>query len=83
MVVDSFSVDAPKTRQLLDKLKGLEITDAMVVTAEADENLMLASRNLYHVDVRDATELDPVSLVGYEKVLMTTDALKKVEERLS
>ena len=83
VVVDSFSVDAPKTRQLLDKLKGLEITDAMVFTAEADENLMLASRNLYHVDVRDATELDPVSLVGYEKVLMTTDALKKVEERLS
>ena len=83
VVVDSFSVDAPKTRQLLDKLKAMEITDAMVVTAEADENLMLASRNLYHVDVRDATEMDPVSLVGYEKVLMTTDALKKVEERLS
>lgn len=83
VVVDSFTVDAPKTRQLLDKLKAMDITDVMVVTGQEDENLLLASRNLYHIDVRDASELDPVSLVGYEKVLMTTDALKKVEERLS
>lgn len=83
VVVDSFSVDSPKTRQLVDKLQAMDITDAMVVTEQRDENLLLASRNLYHVDVRDANELDPVSLVGYEKVLMTADALKKVEERLS
>jgi len=83
VVVDSFAIDAPKTRQLLEKLKALDITDAMVVTAEENENLLLASRNLYHVDVRDAEELDPVSMVGYEKVLMTTDALKKIEEQLS
>lgn len=83
VIVDSFTVDAPKTRQLLDKLQAMDITDAMVVTGQEDENLLLASRNLYHIDVRDASELDPVSLVGYEKVLMTTDALKKVEERLS
>lgn len=83
VVVDSFTVDAPKTRQLLDKLKAMDITDVMVVTGQEDENLLLASRNLYHIDVRDASELDPVSLVGYAKVLMTTDALKKVEERLS
>jgi len=83
VVVDSFAIEAPKTRQLLEKLKALDITDAMVVTAEENENLLLASRNLYHVDVRDAEELDPVSMVGYEKVLMTTDALKKIEEQLS
>ena len=83
LVVDEFSVDAPKTKQLLEKLKAMDITDAMVVTGQEDENLLLASRNLYHIDVRDASELDPVSLVGYEKVLMTTDALKKIEERLS
>ena len=76
-------VDAPKTKQLLEKLKAMDITDVMVVTGQEDENLLLASRNLYHIDVRDAGELDPVSLVGYEKVLMTTDALKKIEERLS
>lgn len=83
VIVDSFTIDAPKTKQLLDKLQAMDITDAMVVTGQEDENLLLASRNLYHIDVRDASELDPVSLVGYEKVLMTTDALKKVEERLS
>ena len=83
LVVDEFSVDAPKTRQLVEKLKAMDITDAMVVTGQEDENLLLASRNLYHVDVRDAGELDPVSLLGYEKVLMTTDALKMIEERLS
>ncbi len=83
VIVDSFTVDAPKTRQLQDKLQAMDITDAMIVTGQEDENLLLASRNLYHIDVRDASELDPVSLVGYAKVLMTTDALKKIEERLS
>ena len=83
LVVDEFSVEAPKTKQLVEKLKAMDITDVMVVTGQQDENLLLASRNLYHIDVRDAGELDPVSLVGYEKVLMTTEALKKIEERLS
>ena len=83
LVVDEFSVDAPKTSQFVEKLKAMDITDAMVVTGQEVENLLLASRNLYHVDVRDAGELDPVSLLGYEKVLMTTDALKMIEERLS
>ena len=83
LVVDEFSVEAPKTKQLVEKLKAMDITDVMVVTGQQDENLLLASRNLYHIDVRDAGELDPVSLVGYEKVLMTTDALKMIEERLS
>lgn len=83
LVVDEFTVDAPKTKQLVEKLKAMDITDAMLVTGQQDENLLLASRNLYHIDVRDAGELDPVSLVGYEKVLMTTDALKMIEERLS
>ncbi len=83
VVVDSFGVDAPKTRQLVGKLKELGLDDVLIVTEQADENLYLAARNLYHVDVRDSDELDPVSLVGYEKVLMTTEALKKIEERLA
>jgi len=83
VVVDSFGVDAPKTRQLVGKLKELGLDDVLIVTEQADENLYLAARNLYHVDVRDSEELDPVSLVGYEKVLMTTEALKKIEERLA
>ncbi len=83
VVVDGFSVDAPKTKQLVAKLNDLGLDDVLIVTEQADENLLLAARNLYHVDVRDSDELDPVSLVGYEKVLMTTEALKKIEERLA
>ncbi len=83
VVVDGFGVEAPKTKQLVGKLKELGLDDVLIVTEQADENLYLAARNLYHVDVRDSEELDPVSLVGYEKVLMTTEALKKVEERLA
>ncbi|RTZ73142.1 MAG: 50S ribosomal protein L4 [Gammaproteobacteria bacterium] len=83
VVVDGFSVDAPKTKQLVAKLNELGLDDVFIVTEQADENMLLAARNLYHVDVRDSDELDPVSLVGYEKVLMTTDALKKIEERLA
>ncbi len=83
VVVDGFGVEAPKTKQLVGKLKELGLDDVLIVTEQADESLYLAARNLYHVDVRDSEELDPVSLVGYEKVLMTTEALKKVEERLA
>ncbi len=83
VVVDAFSVDAPKTKQLVAKLSELGLEDVLVVTEQLDENLYLAARNLYHVDVRDSDELDPVSLIGYEKVLMTAEALKKIEERLA
>jgi large subunit ribosomal protein L4 len=83
VVVDSFSVEAPKTKELVNKLAGLGLEDVLVVSDQADENLMLASRNLYHVDVRNAQEIDPISVVGYEKVLMTTGALKTIEERLA
>lgn len=83
VVVDGFSVDAPRTKELVGKLKELELDDVLIVTEQADENLLLAARNLYHVDVRDADELDPVSLVGYEKVLVTAESLKKIEERLA
>ncbi|WP_456446849.1 50S ribosomal protein L4 [Thiolapillus sp.] len=83
VVVDSFGVDAPKTKQLVGKLKDLGLDDVLIIVDQLDENLLLAARNLYHVDVRDTDQLDPVSLVGYEKVLVTTDALKKIEENLS
>ncbi len=83
VVVDSFAVEAPKTKELVGKLKDLDVADVLIITAQLDENMLLAARNLYHVDVRDAEQLDPVSLVGYEKVLMTADALKKIEEQLA
>ena len=83
VVVEGFALEAPKTKELVNKLSEMDLTDVLVVTDQADENLMLASRNLYHVDVRTTDEIDPISVVGYEKVLMTTEALKKVEERLA
>lgn len=82
IVVDNFSVEAPKTKALIAKLKELELTEALIVTADVDENLFLASRNLYKVDVRDAAGIDPVSLIAFDKVVMTAAAVKQVEEML-
>ena len=83
IVVDNFSVEAPKTKELLTKLNELELKDVLIVTGELDENLFLAARNLYKVDVRDAETIDPVSLIAFDKVLMTADAVKQVEEMLA
>jgi len=83
VVVNDFAVETPKTKELVAKLKDLELKDVLIVTSEVDENLFLSSRNLYKVDVRDVQGIDPVSLVGFEKVLMTADAVKQVEEMLA
>ncbi|PSW19191.1 50S ribosomal protein L4 [Photobacterium sanctipauli] len=83
IVVDNFSVEAPKTKALVAKLNELELTDALIVTGELDENLFLAARNLYKVDVRDAAAIDPVSLIAFDKVVMTAAAVKAVEEMLA
>jgi len=83
IVVDNFSVEAPKTKELVAKLKERELTDALIVTSEVDENLFLAARNLYKVDARDVAGIDPVSLIAFDKVVMTADAVKQVEEMLA
>ena len=83
IVVEKFSVEAPKTKELLSKLNGLELSDVLIVTSEVDENLFLAARNLYKVDVRDVQGIDPVSLIAFEKVLITADAVKALEEALA
>ena len=83
VVVKELALTAPKTKELVAKLKELELDDALIVTQELDENLVLASRNLYKVDVLAENELDPVSLIAYDKVVMTEDAVKKLEERLA
>ena len=83
LVVESFSVDAPKTKALASKLKEMDLKDVLIVTKEVDENLFLASRNLYKVDVRDVQGIDPVSLIAFEKVLITAEAVKQLEEALS
>jgi len=83
VVVDDFAIAAPKTRELVAKLDALELKDVMIVSEKMDENLFLASRNLHLVDVRDSGDVDPVSLVAYDKVLVTSGALKQIEERLA
>jgi len=83
IVVENFAVETPKTKELVAKLKGLELKDVLIVTPEVDENLFLSARNLYKVDVRDVDGIDPVSLVGFEKVLMTATAVKQIEEMLA
>ncbi|MDO6524875.1 50S ribosomal protein L4 [Motilimonas sp. 1_MG-2023] len=83
VVVENFAVETPKTKELIAKLKELELNDVLIITEEVDENLFLAARNLYKVDVRDAAGIDPVSLIGFEKVLVTAAAVKKIEEALA
>jgi large subunit ribosomal protein L4 len=82
VLVENFAVETPKTKELVAKLNGLELKDVLIVTPEVDENLFLSARNLYKVDVRDVDGIDPVSLVGFEKVLMTASAVKQLEEML-
>ena len=82
VVVETFSVEEPKTRQLEKQLKELGMQDVLIVVDKCEDKLALASRNLYRVDVCEAATVDPVSLVGHEKVLITVAALKQMEERL-
>ena len=82
-VVDSLSVTAPKTKLLAEKLRGMGLGSVLVITDGVDENLWLASRNLPHVLVLDAANTDPLSLVHYDKVLITKPALAKVQEMLA
>jgi large subunit ribosomal protein L4 len=80
--VDDFTVSAPKTKELLGKLNALGLKNTLIITDAVDENLYLAARNLPHVEVIDTTAVDPVSLIGYEKVLMSVPAAKKLEVEL-
>jgi len=83
VAVDEFLVDAPKTKQVAAKLKELDLEKVLIVTEEIDEKLYLAARNLPHVDVVDVAAADPVSLVAFDKVLVTVSALRKFEEKLA
>lgn len=83
-VVDSVSVDAPKTKLLSEKLKALGVLDSvLIITDSFDENLALASRNLPNVLVVEPRYADPVSLVFFKKVLITKPALAQIEELLA
>ena len=83
VAIEEFVVDAPKTKQVAAKLKELNLEKVLIVTEEVDETLYLAARNLPHVDVVDVAAADPVSLVAFDKVLVTVSALRKFEEKLA
>lgn len=79
-VVDSIKVEAPKTKQLADKFKAMNLKSVLVIADEIDENLYLASRNLPHVLVLEPRYADPLSLVHYKKVIVTKGAIDKLKE---
>lgn len=83
VVVEDFDVAEPKTKLLVSKLNSFGLDEALIISEEVDENLYLSSRNLHKVDVRDVDGIDPVSLIRFEKVLVTVPALKKIEELLA
>jgi large subunit ribosomal protein L4 len=79
-VVDSFTVDSPKTKQLAQKLKGMGLDNVLIITDAVDENLQLSSRNLPFVDIMTVANADPVSLIRHDKVIVTRSAVAKIEE---
>ena len=82
-VVDKFTVDSPKTKLLAQKLKEMGLKKVMLITDKIDENLYLSSRNLPNVMVVEVGHADPVSLLRYDKIIMTQSAVTKIEEMLS
>ena len=82
VVVESLDVEEPKTKLLAKQLGDYGVDNVLIVSADVGENLYLAARNLRKVDVRDVDGIDPVSLIGHDKVLVTVDAVKKFEEML-
>ena len=83
LVVESFSVDAPKTRDAKAKLQELGLNDVLIVTEEENENLELAVRNLHNIAVATSSEVNPAALLAFRSVLVTVPALKRLEERLT
>jgi large subunit ribosomal protein L4 len=83
LVVEEFAVPAPRTKELVGNLKGLDADNVLIVHHDPDENLYLAARNLNTVDVVDTSIADPVSLLAFDKVLITVAALRQFEEKLA
>ncbi len=83
VVVEAFDVEAPKTKLLVKALESYGVDNVLIIGNEVDKNLYLAARNLHKVEVLDVDGVDPVSLVAYDKVIITVDAVKKFEEALA
>ncbi|CUX97101.1 50S ribosomal protein L4 [Candidatus Hoaglandella endobia] len=84
IVFEQFSIEAPKTKLLAHKLKVMALTeDVLIITNKMNKNLFLAAKNLHKVDVLDVQNIDPVSLIIFDKVVITADAISKIEEKLA
>jgi large subunit ribosomal protein L4 len=82
LLVAEIALDAPKTKLLANQLKAWSLENVLIVVEATDQKLYLAARNLPHVEVIEATALNPVSLAAHDKVLITAGAVKMLEERL-
>ena len=83
LVLPELALSAPKTKELVHKLGELGVSEALILTERFDENLFLAARNLVDVDVMTAQEVDPVSMIAFDKLILTEAAVRKLEERLA
>lgn len=83
IVAEDFAVDAPKTKEVQERLKSFDLENVLVVVEEVESNLYLGARNLRNVEVIDVHAVNPVDLIGFDKVLFTVGALKKAEELLA
>ncbi|MFT5100680.1 MAG: large subunit ribosomal protein L4 [Patiriisocius sp.] len=83
IVAEDFAVDAPKTKEVQERLKSFDLVNVLVVVEEVESNLYLGARNLRNVEVIDVHAVNPVDLIGFDKVLFTVGALKKAEELLA
>jgi large subunit ribosomal protein L4 len=83
MVVQDLAAKSPSTKDMAVKLNKLGVNHGLIVLAEDDNNVMLSVRNIPNIDITTVSSLNPVSLVAYEKVLITADAVKTLDEKLS
>jgi large subunit ribosomal protein L4 len=81
-VVESLTMDSIKTQALFARLKGMGLTDVLIIDSEPSENLLLSSRNLHWVAVVESSHVNPVTLLAFNQVLITESGLKSLEERL-
>lgn len=82
VVIDELTMDTPKTKALVDTLAGLGASRSLVVTADDNDNIALSARNLHSVGVCNSREIDPVSLLSFDKVVVTVDAARIIDEAL-
>ena len=80
VVVDSLTIDQPKTKAFLAKMKEINVSNALIVSDEVEQNLYLSARNVPHIEVSDVAGLNPVNLVAYDKVVVSVAALNKLQE---